>query len=189
MTGSSEALFSTEVEVHGVSMRLPSANTPARTNSSGIGAHLLLVWLGGGLGALSRYVVQLLGGTGHNAADVKVWLLLAINTCGCFLIGFLTHRYVVKHQSPLFYSFAITGVLGGFTSFSAYLTGMHAWQVRSQFGMAVGYGILTIVLCLVACAVGQFLASRTDRAQVETLGATAPTQPDIPDEQNGPSTW
>lgn len=150
-----------------------------------VGLHALLVWLGGGTGALARYGVQQFGAV---SADSQLWLLLAINTFGCFFIGLLTHRYVVKHQSPLFYSFAITGVLGGFTSFSAYVSAMHSWQQRSDLALAVTYGVVTVVVCLVGCVVGQVLASRSDRLRVETVPPSSGSEIPIPDDSEGSST-
>lgn len=80
----------------------------------------LLVMLGGGLGALSRYGASLLA--------VKIfgsrfpWGTLAVNLVGCFLIGLavaLAERGSGL-MSPSMRLFFITGYLGGLTTFSTY---------------------------------------------------------------------
>src|SRR5687767_12429515 len=88
---------------------------------------LLLIACGGALGSVLRYVVA---GAVHNytaAATTRVFGYafpvgtLAVNWIGCLLIGVLAGmflRHVLPHDQ---YRLALTvGVLGGFTTFSAF---------------------------------------------------------------------
>ena len=81
----------------------------------------LLIFLGGGLGALSRW--------GLSAGIEKLTLRTALhqfplgimvcNVLGCFLIGCVFGHFLQKHPSwvvPLL----VTGFLGGFTTFSTF---------------------------------------------------------------------
>ncbi|NND50619.1 MAG: fluoride efflux transporter CrcB [Rhizobiales bacterium] len=81
--------------------------------------HLLAVALGGALGAGSRHLV--------NMAALKFlgssfpWGTLTVNVAGCFLMGVLVEALALKFQaSQEVRLFLATGVLGGFTTFSAF---------------------------------------------------------------------
>jgi CrcB protein len=82
--------------------------------------NVLLVLIGGGLGALSRYGVSLLA--------VKLlgtrfpYGTLIVNLSGCFLIGlsFALAERGLNIMNPLVRLFFITGFLGGLTTFSSY---------------------------------------------------------------------
>lgn len=111
---------------------------------------LLLVGLGGAIGAVSRH---LLG----------VWLLplsteyrfplgtLAVNVIGCFLIGVLAaffQRHAPAEQALR--PFLITGILGGFTTFSAF--GLETFELirRGEPATALLYVAASLVLGLLA---------------------------------------
>jgi CrcB protein len=80
---------------------------------------LLLVFIGGGIGATTRYGTNLLAvklfGTGFP------WGTLLVNLSGCFLIGVslaLSERSnLMPAATRLFF---VTGFLGGLTTFSSY---------------------------------------------------------------------
>ncbi len=81
--------------------------------------HLFVVALGGALGAGSRHLV--------NMAALKYlgssfpWGTLTVNVVGCFLMGVLVEALALKFQaSQELRLFLATGVLGGFTTFSAF---------------------------------------------------------------------
>jgi CrcB protein len=81
---------------------------------------ILYVALGGGLGAVARFtLVSRLSGLA--LSQYFPLATLTVNIIGCFLAGVLfglTERYnlLSSHQSL----FLFTGVLGGFTTFSAF---------------------------------------------------------------------
>ena len=80
----------------------------------------LLVGAGGFIGSVSRYY---LGGLVlHLAAGSRFpWATLTVNTLGCFAIGLLAGAAEIRHvMSPQTRLFIFTGVLGGFTTFSAF---------------------------------------------------------------------
>lgn len=81
---------------------------------------LLWVALGGALGATARY--KLGGLVLHHAAQWKFpFSTFAVNVLGCLLAGLLA-GLVVRHDAfgPDLRLFLFTGLLGGFTTFSAF---------------------------------------------------------------------
>jgi fluoride exporter len=81
--------------------------------------HLLLVMLGGGLGAASRYTVSLMAARWWGAHFP--WGTLMVNLAGCFLIGLL---FALAERSrllgPDLRLILITGYLGALTTFSTF---------------------------------------------------------------------
>lgn len=74
--------------------------------------HLLWIGIGGGLGALGRYgLVSLL----QQKSLGFPWGTLAVNALGCLLIGAVFERLSTDGRA-----FVVVGLLGGFTTFSAF---------------------------------------------------------------------
>ena len=73
---------------------------------------------GGALGAMARYAVDL---TADQLGLSLPWATLAVNVVGCLLMGVLV-SYVLAHPArhQLWRPFLGAGVLGGFTTFSAF---------------------------------------------------------------------
>ena len=104
--------------------------------------NILLVAAGGALGSVLRYWVQL----ALNATWFP-WGTLAVNVCGSALIGILAGMGIAGPGRLLF----ITGVLGGFTTFSAFsLEAVELYQ-RSVL-LAAAYVAASVCLSLLVCA-------------------------------------
>ena len=81
----------------------------------------LVLWvaLGGGIGAAARYGVNVW--SGRTFGSEFPWHTLIVNVLGCFLMGALTGLMALKlNLSPEVRAFLTTGILGGFTTFSAF---------------------------------------------------------------------
>jgi CrcB protein len=80
---------------------------------------VVLVFIGGGLGAVSRYGVTLLSTRALGAG--YPWGTLMVNLAGCFLVGvcfsLATRGEIIGPSGRLF---LMTGFLGGLTTFSSY---------------------------------------------------------------------
>ncbi|WP_119729928.1 fluoride efflux transporter FluC [Thermomonospora amylolytica] len=107
---------------------------------------------GGMLGSLARYGVaeafpHAPGGFG--------WAMFAVNVSGCLLIGVLMAVITGRPRvHPLARPFLGVGVLGGFTSFSAYaLDVQRAFQAGAP-GVAVAYLVATVVCAPAAVYAG-----------------------------------
>ena len=117
----------------------------------------LAIVLAGGTGALLRYLVG-------RAAISFGWAALPFGTLianllGCFLIGYLSwmlvHRWQLTSQVQVV---VLTGFLGGFTTFSAFsLETITMIQQGASFKALIYVG-LSVVLCLLMCFAGLFLA-------------------------------
>ena len=118
----------------------------------------LLVGLGGFVGSVGRYK---LGGTIlHHAAQWRFPLsTFLVNVTGCFVIGLLAGR--VEHRdlfSPETRLFLFTGVLGGFTTFSAFgYEGVFLLR-RGELGVSLAYAGLSVACGFGAVWFGLFLA-------------------------------
>lgn len=80
---------------------------------------ILLVMIGGGLGAVSRYLITLLSSRLYGSSFPAGTLF--VNLSGCFLIGvsfaLAEYRNILSPSARLF---IMTGFLGGLTTFSTY---------------------------------------------------------------------
>ena len=112
---------------------------------------LLQVAAGGALGAVLRLGVTL--GMARVAGPGFPLGVLTVNVLGSFLIGVLVvlsfHRGF-DHLNP----FLITGVLGGFTTFSTFSLEALTLYERGAAGAAAAYVGLSVVLSLAAVALG-----------------------------------
>jgi fluoride exporter len=117
---------------------------------------LLAVSAGGAAGALVRYAVLLVWPTRSGGFP---WGTFAVNVTGCLLIGLLmvlvTHRVRRVFLGP--------GLLGGFTTFSAYAEEVRGLLSWSRPGLAVAYLAATVLAAPVAVAAGTWLGRRVRR--------------------------
>ncbi len=105
-----------------------------------------LISVGGGLGAGARYGLELL--------VAPPWGTLLINVVGCFLIGVLM-AFVADGTAPAWARPLLgVGVLGGFTTFSAYTVDARAFLISHEYRQAAVYLCGTIVLAMVAVFAG-----------------------------------
>lgn len=116
---------------------------------------LLQVALGGAVGASLRYlagigVVRLFGHTGFPVA------ILSVNVLGSLLMGVFVaaaaHRGLT-HLSPL----VATGLLGGFTTFSAFSLEAVTLYERGDLGLAVLYVGLSVALSIAGLVAGLWI--------------------------------
>lgn len=112
--------------------------------------NLFLAGAGGFLGAAARY---LLGGwiLHHATASKFPWSTFVVNILGCFTIGLLA-GVAEKYGAigPAARVFLFTGVLGGFTTFSAFGFETHFLLRRGNWGIATLYVSLSVILGLFA---------------------------------------
>lgn len=116
---------------------------------------LLSVALGGAIGASARFLT--------NVAALRLigagfpWATLAVNVAGSFLMGLLVICFAERGLTRLA-PFAMTGVLGGFTTFSAFsLDTISLWQ-RGDALAATTYVAGSVVLSLAALLAGMAAA-------------------------------
>ncbi len=105
--------------------------------------HLLLVMLGGAIGAGTRHLAGLasLRWTGPGFP----WGTLAVNLAGGLLIGLLVGWFARAGANETLRLFAAVGVLGGFTTFSAFSLETFLMIERGQLGMAMAYVAASVI--------------------------------------------
>jgi CrcB protein len=118
---------------------------------------LLIVAAGGALGAVARYGVgRLLPATGWP------WPTLTANVAGGLLMGLLAGWLAFRGgaQGETIRLFAAVGLLGGFTTFSAFSLETALMIEKRQFALASGYVAASVVLSIAALFLGLTIARR-----------------------------
>ncbi len=114
--------------------------------------NLILIFIGGGLGAVSRHLVG--SATLRQFGPGFPWGTMAVNIVGSFAMGLLIGWLVRRGGSNEFRLFLATGFLGGFTTFSAFsLDFANMWQ-RGAHGEALGYVLFSVVASIAAVFAG-----------------------------------
>ena len=119
---------------------------------------VLLVALGGGFGAVLRYW---LGSAVQGSAPAGSFPLgtLVVNVSGCFAIGVLAELAERRGLSTEARAFLMVGILGGFTTFSAFAN-ESVNAVRAGAAAAAVLNVASsVILCLVATWAGRSLSS------------------------------
>ena len=119
--------------------------------------HLILVAVGGAIGASLRHLVNLaslrLAGPGFP------WGTMAVNVAGSFAMGvfveLLARRLNASNELRLFIA---TGVLGGFTTFSAFSLDFAVLWERGVALSALAYAITSVIGSILALFLGLWLA-------------------------------
>ncbi len=114
---------------------------------------LLFVGIGGGVGSILRYLLQVFAGR-HIPIAFPMGTFL-VNFSGCFLIGIfysLASRYT--GFNPEWRLFLITGICGGFTTFSTFSYDGLMLLKQGSYLYFLLYIIGSVVLGLLATLAG-----------------------------------
>ena len=120
----------------------------------------LLVALGGAIGSVARWAVS---NWIHRVTPAATfpWGTFAVNAAGSFAIGALMtltlERSLVPPNARLF---LVTGVLGGFSTFSAFSWESLALLRLGQWPTAIAYLFGSLAVGLLAAFAGAMLAAR-----------------------------
>jgi len=84
---------------------------------------------------------------------------MIVNVAGSFIMGLLIATMALAwNTSQEMRVFLMTGILGGFTTFSAFSLDFAALYERKDYGLALGYAGSSVVLSLLAVFAGLYLA-------------------------------
>ena len=121
---------------------------------------LFLVGAGGAVGAVARY----LAGIGATRALGGGWPYgtLAVNVIGGFAMGLLAASLALRGggDQERWRLLLGVGVLGGFTTFSAFSLEVALMIERRQLPQAFGYSLLSVLASVAALFAGLMLARR-----------------------------
>lgn len=116
---------------------------------------ILQVALGGAVGAVLRYLTNV--GAKQAFGPGYPFGTLIVNIVGSFLMGFLV-VYLARKGGNQFAPFLMTGILGGFTTFSAFsLDTLTIWE-RGEPVSAFVYVAVSVLGSLAAIAAGLAVA-------------------------------
>jgi CrcB protein len=118
--------------------------------------NVLAIFIGGGLGSLSRYGISIL--LRAYSLDFP-FATLAVNIVGSFILGFTIALFWNKAHYNDTVKLAITiGFCGGLTTFSTF-----SWETfdlikNGEFTLAVIYALISVLTCVLAISLGAFLS-------------------------------
>jgi fluoride exporter len=114
---------------------------------------LLFVGIGGGMGSILRYLIQVF--IGRHVPLVFPLGTFLVNCSGCFLIGvFYGLAFKYSWFGPEWRLFLITGICGGYTTFSTFsYDGLYLLRQGSNLSFIL-YALGTVVLGLLATFAG-----------------------------------
>ena len=117
---------------------------------------VLLAALGGAIGSALRYLVNV--ACGHLFGVNFPWGTFAVNILGCFLMGLVValgaHKFNMTSEMRVFIA---TGLLGGFTTFSAFSLDFALLFERKEIGLAGLYLAGSVGLSILALFAGLYL--------------------------------
>jgi fluoride exporter len=113
----------------------------------------LLVFLGGGLGAMLRHLINI--SCARCVGTAFPYSTFIINISGSTVMGLIAGYLAFKGAaSQPWRLFLMTGILGGYTTFSAYSLDAALLYERGQLGLAAFYVIGSVVLSLAGLFAG-----------------------------------
>ena len=118
----------------------------------------LLVGIGGFAGSVCRYLISLLPLTPSLGFPLKT---LVTNVLGAFIIGLLA-AVAMKYTDwdPRLTLLLKTGFCGGFTTFSTFALESSDLIGKGQWGIAIAYMLLSVVLSVLAVVGAELLIGR-----------------------------
>lgn len=118
------------------------------------------VALGGGIGAALRYGCGLVAA--RHVGEPGLWATLFVNGAGSFAMGLFMGWWTARDGSSgeALQLLVAVGLLGGFTTYSAYALETVRLIERGQISAAASYAVGTMALCLVAFMLGTALGLR-----------------------------
>ena len=117
---------------------------------------LLWVAAGGAIGSAARYMVNVW--SGRLLGMEFPWHTLIVNIAGCFAVGLLVELMALKlNVGNEVRAFLTTGILGGFTTFSAFSLDFALLVEHKSYGLAGAYAASSVLISLIAVFAGLYL--------------------------------
>jgi fluoride exporter len=118
---------------------------------------LILATLGGAIGSGARHLVNI--SLTRALGPAFPWATLTVNVVGSFLMGFLVDMTMRRFGgSPEMRTFLATGILGGFTTFSAFSLDISTLLARDEIISALIYIAASVAISLLALYAGLALS-------------------------------
>lgn len=119
---------------------------------------LLFVALGGAIGSSMRYGVSLFV-TRHFSESAWPLATFLVNIAGGFAMGVLIGWLSTLETETIgLRLFLATGILGGFTTFSAFSLELYELANRGSLNLALAYGVSSVLISLLVLVIGIYLS-------------------------------
>jgi len=119
---------------------------------------ILIVFIGGGLGSISRYLISQLVNT-HFNTNFPLGTF-TVNIVGCFLIGVIMALSEKFNLSNAWILLLSTGFCGGFTTFSTFSYENNLLLRSGDYLGLMAYTILSILWCFAGTILGLFIIKK-----------------------------
>lgn len=117
---------------------------------------ILAVASGGAIGAVARFLVG--RGMFHLMGPGFPWGTLTVNIVGSFLIGVMVEILALRTgASHPMQGFLVVGILGGFTTFSAFSMEVGLMIEKGQMSTALLYALGSVVIGVLALFAGLYV--------------------------------
>ena len=118
--------------------------------------NIFLVGAGGFIGANLRYILSMYIDN-YNRFTFP-FSTLSVNFIGCFALGYVIGLDTIKTINIALKQFVLMGILGGFTTFSAF--GLESFNLikSGNYKLSMLYILSSIVLSLLGILIGSFYA-------------------------------
>ena len=117
----------------------------------------LIVFLGGGLGALTRYLLYLML---PNSFYLPLGTLFA-NFFGCFIATAVFSFFILKADTDSIYKLLlITGFCGGLSTLSALSIELTVFIQNGEYLRAVFYILTSLLICIISVILGLVLVKK-----------------------------
>jgi CrcB protein len=115
--------------------------------------HYVLVFVGGGLGSTLRHIINVV--SGRLLGTAFPYHTFIINITGSIVMGLIAGYLAFKGEaSQPWRLFLMTGVLGGYTTFSAFSLDAALLYERGAIGLALAYVIGSVALSILGLFAG-----------------------------------
>ena len=117
----------------------------------------LMVFFGGGLGALTRYLLYLILPKG---SYLPLGTLIA-NFFGCFIATVVFSYFILKSDTDSIYKLLlITGFCGGLSTLSALSIELTVFIQSGEYTRAVFYILTSLLICVISVILGLALVKK-----------------------------
>lgn len=124
-----------------------------------MGLHLLMVFLGGGFGALARYGITKWMERAHEVFSIGT---IISNVLACLILGFVI-GYSSRHAVDKYLlTFLLMGFCGGFSTFSTFSYENYRMLIDGQYGAFAINVLFSVGICLIAIILGLKMAQWTN---------------------------
>jgi len=115
-----------------------------------------IVFIGAGLGGVMRHAVNLFCARFFGIAFPHATMI--VNVVGSLILGLLIGYFALRGDpTQLWRLFLVTGILGGFTTFSTFSLDFALLYTRGETMLAFGYALGSVILAISALFAGLWL--------------------------------